>query len=236
MVSPDCRSVSPAALLPPLLPVLAAAACPACPGPASSKTTTIANPEVHCRREERQEAREAAAFEAASQAKALVKAWNKPRLSASRTSLPAELWGLILEQVTELVTEDRLWDLRGTVQELCQVSLACKGLHSAVQLQCWPKLCSLLQPLRTPPSLQRHPAQKGQLPNSPDVLISDPAALRVPELKAACAYYGQTSSGDLPGLQHAWCQLGAGTRNACLTSCTGFVYLPERAHKQRRQV
>ena len=105
------------------------------------------------------------------------------------------------------MTEDRLWDLRGTVQELCRVSLACKGLHRAVQLQGWSKLCSLLQPLRPPPTLQRHPAQKGQLPDSPDVLINDPAALRVPELKAACTYYGQTSSGD--PARHAACWVSA---------------------------
>ena len=100
----------------------------------------------------------------------------------------------------QLLTDDSLWDLRATVQELCGISLTSKGLYAAMQQQGWPKLCQLLSSLSPPPSTQmtqvptgkahRKTAQKGQLPDHPDVLVSDPASLRMPELKAACAYYG----------------------------------------------
>ena len=96
-----------------------------------------------------------------------------------------ELWGLVLEQ---LLTEDSLWDLRATVQELCTTSLACKDMYAAVQQQGWPKLGQLLRPFPLPPVLR----QRGQAqpPGSPDVLVNDPASLRIPELKAACNHYG----------------------------------------------
>ena len=113
---------------------------------------------------------------------------------------------MVLEQ---LLTEDSLWDLRATVQQLCHVSLTSKGLYSAVQQQGWPKLCRLLGPLHPlPPSTQGHkltawnPVQKGQLPANPDTLVTDPASLRVPELKAACAYYGLSSSGERASTWH----------------------------------
>ena len=107
----------------------------------------LADPMLSCRREEREQARAAQAFEAASQAKALIQTWKQPRLGPGHTSLPAELWGWVLER---MLTQASLWDLRATVQQLCHVSLACKGLYSAVQQQGWPKLGRLLQPLWTP--------------------------------------------------------------------------------------
>ena len=152
------------------------------------------------KREEQQEAKQAAAFEAANKAKALVRTWKKPCLTPGQTSLSMELWGLVLEQA---LTEDSLWDLRATVQELCNIGLTCKGLHSAVQQQGWPKLCQLLSPLQPPYSTVEAQLQNikgamaGQLPDSPDVLINDPASLRMPELKAACRYYGLTPMGML---------------------------------------
>ena len=91
-----------------------------------------------CRREQAQDAREAKAYEAASQAKALVRTWKKPHLPAGQSILPSELWGLVLQQ---LLTEDCLWDLLTTVQWLCHASTVCKGLHAAVQQHAWPQLC-----------------------------------------------------------------------------------------------
>ena len=150
---------------------------------------------LHCRREEREQARGAQAFEAASQAKALVQTWKKPRVGPGSTSLPAELWGLVLER---MLTEASLWDLRATVQQLCHVSLACKGLYSTVQQQGWPKLCRLLKPLWQPPSIRQAKVKRRncQLPDDPDLLVSNPAGLQVPELKAACAYFGMPLSGE----------------------------------------
>ena len=121
----------------------------------------------------------------------------------------------------QLLTEDSLWNLPSTVQQLCHVSLTCKGLNSAVQQQGWPRLCRLLAPLRPqPPSTQGRqltrwdPVQKGQPPANPDLLVTDPASLRVPELKAACTYYGLSSSGERASTWQGpettvwpWCQL-----------------------------
>ena len=154
---------------------------------------------IDCRREERQEARGAKSFEAACQAKALVKTWKKPHLSPGQTSLPVELWGLVLQQ---LLTEDVLWDLPVTAQELCNISLTSKGLYAAVQQQGWPKLCCLLKPLRPPAAVRgggygAELSKKCQLPADPDVVVTNPASLAVPELKAACAYYRLTSTGTL---------------------------------------
>ena len=148
-----------------------------------------------CRREERQDAREAKAFEAACQAKALVKSWKKPRLSPGQSCLPSELWGQILQQS---LTEDCLWDLPSTVQWLCHVSTVCKGLHAAVQQHAWPHLCQLLSPLCPAPATQRCKYQtEGQLPGKPDVLVTDPASLRVPELRAACVFFSLRPAGEL---------------------------------------
>ena len=134
-------------------------------------------------------------FEAASKAKALVKTWKKPRLSPGQTNLPTELWGLVLEQ---LLTEDSLWDLQGTVQGLCHISLTSKGLYAAVQQEGWPKLCCMLQPLRPPAAVQGNVYRSiAGLPASLDVLVTNPASLSVPQLRAACTYYWQTSSGKL---------------------------------------
>ena len=154
-------------------------------GASSSQTVTA------CRREEQQEAKQAAAFEAAGQARAAVKAWKKPRLSPSQASLPVELWGLVLNH---LLTEDSLWDLPATVQELCHASLACKGLYAAVQQQGWARLCQLLDPLPTPPTACRLQL----LPFNPDLLVNDPASLHVPQLRAACSHFHLPSSGQLP--------------------------------------
>ena len=152
-----------------------------------------------CRREEKQEAKRAEAFEAACQAKALVKTWKKPRLSAGQTSLPAELWGLVLEQ---LLPEACLWDLPATVQGLCNVSLTSKGLYSAVQQQGWPKLCQLLKHLRPPAAMRGggytpKAGETCQLPDNLDVLGINPTSLSVPQLRASCAYHMLTSSGKL---------------------------------------
>ena len=155
------------------------------------------------RREERQEASQAKAFEAARQAKALVKTWKKPRLSPGQSYLPVELWGMVLEQ---LLTEDSLWDLRATVQQLCSASMICKDLCLAVQQQGWPHLCRLLSALRPPISTERGTklrGEKGQLPDNPDLLVTDPASLRMPELKAACQYYGLSSSGEVTAARAA---------------------------------
>ena len=156
-----------------------------------------------CRRRTR-ETRRAEASEAAFSAiaaKALVKTWKKPCLSPGQTCLPVELWGLVLEQ---LLPDDSLWDLRATVQELCNLGMACKGLHTAVQQHGWPQLCRLFICLCPPPSTQKawsfeaKAAQKARLPASPDVLVTNPTSLPVPDLRAACAYFGLSSSGALP--------------------------------------
>ena len=45
--------------------------------------------------------------------------------------------------------------------------------------------------------------ETGQLPSSPDVLVTDPASLRLPELRAACDYLSlQTTGVTLMFLQH----------------------------------
>ena len=153
-----------------------------------------------CRREQMQDASKAKAFEAASKAKALVKTWKKPRLSPCQTCLPMELWGLVLQQ---LLPEACLWDLPAAAQQLCNISLTSKGLYAAVQQQGWPQLCQLLKALPPPAAMQRSKYQaphdsKGQLPSTPDVVITDPASLCLPELRAACNYLGLYTSGMPP--------------------------------------
>ena len=161
-----------------------------------------------CRREQLQEAREAKAFEAASKAKALVKTWKQPQLSAGQTSLPMELWGHVLEQ---MLPEACLWDLQAAAQQLCTVSMVSKGMYAAVQQQGWPQLCQLLSDLPSPPAMQRckyhgmgqcPKTEKGQLPSSPDVLVTDPASLWLPELRAACDYFSLQATG-MPALGRA---------------------------------
>ena len=125
---------------------------------------------------------------AAREAKALAKTPKKPRLSPGQTSLPVELWGLVLEQ---LVTNDSLWDLRGTVQELCNISRTCRDLHSAVQQQGWPQLSQLLGPCY----LSHGCRYRGSLPANPDLLVTWPVSLSVTELQAACRSYYLPQSG-----------------------------------------
>ena len=137
-----------------------------------------------CRSEEAQEAKEAAAFEAATQARAIVKTWKKPRLTPGHTSLPLDLWAMVLEHV---LTEDSLWDLQATVQGLCHVSQTCKDLHLAVQQRGWPRLCQLLSPLPMPPTLRGKDGVSP--PPDQDKLVNDPATLHVPQLRAACKFY-----------------------------------------------
>ena len=145
-----------------------------------------------CRLEERQEASQAKAFEAACQAQALVKTWKKPRLSASQSCLPVELWGMVLEQ---LLTEDALWDLPATVQQLCQASLICKDLYLAVQQQGWPHLCRLLSSWEPPLALRKVDTLAAEGTGMPDVIVTNPASLQVPQLRAACKVLGLTQSG-----------------------------------------
>ena len=153
-----------------------------------------------CRQEQLQEARGAKAFEAASKARALVKTWKKPRLSPGQTCLPMELWGLVLGQ---LLSEDSLWDLPATVQELCSISMTSKGLYTAVQQQGWPKLCQLLSTL-CPPAATQQPeylsssSQAAQLPADGDILVMNPASLSLSDLRAACKYYDISATGTPP--------------------------------------
>ena len=156
-----------------------------------------------CRHEQLQDAREAKAFKAASNAKVLVKTWKKPRLSPGQTSLPMELWGLVLQQ---LLPADRRWDLPATAQQLCNISLTSKALYAAVQQQGWPKLCQLLSTLPHPPAMQQGKGQypeneQGQLPSSTDGLISEPVSLQLPELRAACKYFSLQATGVPPLLR-----------------------------------
>ena len=151
------------------------------------------------------------------QAKAAAKTWKKPKLTPGQSALPVELWSLVLEQ---MLAEDPLWDLRATVQGLCHVSQTCRDLYMAVQQQGWSTLSQLLSPLPVPPQLigleapadpeHTEPledeeaaaaaaaaaAKKASLPADLNVLVNDPASLRVPELKAACSYYGLAMSGQ----------------------------------------
>ena len=143
-----------------------------------------------CRDEEKQEAREAAAFDDAMQAKALVKTWKRPRLTPGQSALPIELWSLVLDH---MLAGEPLWDLRATVQGLCHVSLTCKGLYQAVQQHGWSKLGQLLSPLPVPPPLR---GKGNRLLGNADVPINDPASLRVAELKAACTSAGLKTSGQ----------------------------------------
>ena len=149
-----------------------------------------------CRLEGQREAAAGKAFEAACQAKALVKSWHQVQVTAGHSILPVELWGLVLEQ---LLTQDALWNLPATVHDLAQVSLACKDMYTAVQQQGWPKLSGLLSP-ECPPHFQSReiswsPRTTGQLPSNPQLLLTDPACLTVPELRDACKYYGISSTG-----------------------------------------
>ena len=145
-----------------------------------------------CRLEGKREAAAAKAFDAASQAKALVRSWKKPALTAGHSPLPVEMWGLVLEQ---LLTKESLWDLPAVAQELAGISLTCKDFYTAVVQQGWPKLSSLLSP-KCPPSYSvREPHSwsatgHGQLPSNPELLVRDPDSLKVAELRDACKCYG----------------------------------------------
>ena len=105
-----------------------------------------------CRRRTR-ETRHAEASEAAFSAiaaKALVKTWKKPCLSPGQTCLPVELWGLVLEQ---LLPDDSLWDLRATVQELCNPWHGLQGpAHSCAAA--W--LAPVVPPVHLPVSTVLH--------------------------------------------------------------------------------
>ena len=134
---------------------------------------------------------------------ALVKFWKNPRLSPGQSCLPSELWGLNLQQS---LTEDCLWDLPSTVQWLCHVSTVCKGLHAAVQQHAWPQLCQLLSPLCPPPATRQCKYQtETQLPDKPDVLVTDPASLSVLKLRAACEFFSLRQAGEHP--QGTICQI-----------------------------
>ena len=187
--------------------------CFACPQESRHSTQL----EAHCRQEEAQEAREAAAFQAAQRARARVKPCKKTlHLAPGQSPLPVEQWGVILEQ---LLTEDALWDLYGTIEQLCLVSTVCKDLHPAVQQHAWPQLGRLLSPLSPPWMLLKGQwalrVGVGQLPSTPDRLVVDPASLPVPA-RAACKFFNLRSSGvHLPALPQPWgtvaapCQQGS---------------------------
>ena len=149
-----------------------------------------------CRLEGKQEAAAAKAFEAASQAKALVRSWKRPCLTAGHSPLPVEMWGLVLEQ---LLTQDALWDLPATAQNIAHVSLACKDMYMAAQRQGWPKLSSLLSPQCPPQFLPPSwtPQGHGQLLSQFGHLLTDPEGLKVPELREACKYHGLPTTGSL---------------------------------------
>lgn len=149
-----------------------------------------------CRQEQKQEGDEADRFEAASKAKAQIRSWKRPHLTPGHSPLPTELWGIVLEQ---MLTPDSLWDLRATVRDLCHLSTTCKDLALAVQRQGWPKLNLLLEPVKAPELNQVRGdfgARTGRLPANPDALVQDPASLKVAELREACKYLGELSSGE----------------------------------------
>ena len=184
-----------------------------------------------CRREQLQDAREAKAFEAASKAKALVKTWKKPRLTPGQTSLPMELWGLVLQQ---LLPQECLWDVPAAAQQLCTISMTSKGLYTAVQQQGWPHLCQLLSPLPSPPAMQKwkyQPHENSQLPSSPNVLVTDPASLRLPELRAACHYYGLQATGAHLATYQSWqmCQL-------CWGCCCASGWYEDASEQQNADI
>ena len=143
-------------------------------------------------RRSRRQVSQAKAFEAASQAQLLDKTWKKLCLTAGQLCLPVELWGLVLQQ---LLTQHSLWDLQATVQQMCHASLFCKDLCLAVQQQGCPHLCRLLSFWEAPIALQKANRLAAEGTGMPDILVTDPASLQVPQLRAACKVFGSTQSG-----------------------------------------
>ena len=95
----------------------------------------------------------------------------------------------------QLLTQHSLWDLRATVHQTCHASLICKDLCLAVQQQGWPHLCRLLSFWEAPIALQKANRLAAEGTGMPDILVTDPASLQVPQLRAACKVFGLTQSG-----------------------------------------
>ena len=66
------------------------------------------------------EARAAAAFDSAAQAKAQVKTWTRLHLEPDQAGLPTEVWSAILN----LLIEPKLWDLT-FVRDICNAGESC---------------------------------------------------------------------------------------------------------------